>query len=81
MGLPCFFLLAGLCFDAHELKAQTVNYGIAFAASVTAKTWTVQTGAIDIIDMHDFRKAPGQRRGDLGVPDLPALRARLRWGQ
>jgi hypothetical protein len=56
--VPCLVLIAALCFSGNDVRANVQNVGFGFAASVTAPHYTLNTGSTDVIDMHDFRKAP-----------------------
>ena len=56
--IRCMVLVAALCSDAHHVKTQMDNFGLGYVATIIAESYEVHSGATDVIDMHDFRKAP-----------------------
>ncbi|MEJ1969315.1 MAG: hypothetical protein WDN03_11890 [Rhizomicrobium sp.] len=58
MTVACLVLIAGLCFEGHTVKAEVANFGLGYSAEVTGEQYVVRTGGTDVVQMHDFRKAP-----------------------
>ena len=54
----CLVLAFGLCFAGKDVQATASDFGMGRTLSVTAEHYTVHTAITDVIDMHDFRKAP-----------------------
>ena len=65
--LYCLVLIAGLCFSGHHVKAEVSSLPFGYAVTVTADRYKVETAASDVIQMHDFRKAPKACQGDVCV--------------